>query len=948
MADQNRGRTSLPVPTLPRVGASPPAAEYGNQTQDGQGQADGERPRSSGVLVLRNWRVRYRLLALVIVPTVAAIVLGGFRVGTARTTAASFSRISQVATLGREFTTLTQSVEDERDLTAGYLASQQAGDKAPAATLLGKLQTQYGVTDKALAAAQGLAGQVSSASSGNPQTTRSDVTSAMQNLQVYLPDLREFIHTEIDPLAMTNAYTQLLSPLLTVDNDIAAGSSNPQLALFATMLGSAAQMEDQASQQRALLYAALFQNQFQPGLLEALTAAQTDQASSLAAFQSSGANVPAFVPASGSTPAGFASTLSQVQQFSNLVQGPTVDDAQRIELDALIAGQVGQQPNGGGVSNATDVSNAAEWFSDMTSTLNDMRSFDATELDAISSQAGTLEQGALGSERLTALLVLLLLLVVLFITIVVARSMILPLRRLRTDALDVANRRLPEMVRRLSESDEETAQSVQTAPIGIDSTDEIGEVARAFDRVHSEAVRLAGEEALLRLNLNAMFVNLSRRSQSLIERQLSIIDSLEQSEQDSDQLSNLFRLDHLATRMRRNSENLLVLAGHEAPRKWSQPVPLVDVLRAAISEIEQYERITLNVQPGIVVAGRVASDVVHLGAELLENATAFSPEHTQVLVAGQMLSSGGVLIDIADQGLGILDQELEYANWRLDNPPVIDVAVSRRMGLFVVGRLAARHEIRVRLRHAPSGGLSALIWLPEPVAEVERAPSLDHLRRPFDADAADPAWAPFQKSSLKPRTRPLATRAREAGNGGWFPPRSAGPPPVVPPVPVVPAATTVSPAPTVSPNAAGPQAAMGVPRTEPELPDTGAADDGLPIYDSVESDWFRRSGRSFSMSSQPPQSWTSPGDEGFRAARAVASPTADETTRAGLPKRVPKANLVPGSIDDGRSGHAENSEPVASAPPRSADDMRNRMANFQRGAREGRAAASWDFGTDEN
>ncbi len=254
-------------------------------------------------------------------------------------------------------------------------------------------------------------------------------------------------------------------------------------------------------------------------------------------------------------------------------------------------------------------------------------------------------------------------------------------------------------------------------------------MARAFDQVHSEAVRLAGDEAMLRANLNAMFVNLSRRSQTLIERQLGIIESLEQTEQDSGRLSSLFRLDHLATRMRRNSENLLVLAGHEAPRKWTQPVPLVDVLRAAISEIEQYERITLNVQSGLVIAGRAASDVVHLVAELVENATTFSRKDTQVLVTGQLLVSGGVLIEITDEGLGIPEQELAYANWRLDNPPVIDVAVSRRMGLFVVGRLAARHGIRVRLRRAQSGGLSALIWVPDTVAETEPAPPLGSRRR---------------------------------------------------------------------------------------------------------------------------------------------------------------------------------------------------------------------------
>src|SRR5208282_4707842 len=170
-------------------------------------------------------------------------------------------------------------------------------------------------------------------------------------------------------------------------------------------------------------------------------------------------------------------------------------------------------------------------------------------------------------------------------------------RKLRADALDVAGHRLPEMVRRLSQS-EGAGENAEIEPIGVASADEIGEVARAFDQVHREAVRLAAHEARLRGNLSAMFVNLSRRSQMLAERQLGIIDSLEQTEQDPDRLSHLFRLDHLATRMRRNSENLLVLAGQDSGRRLNQAVALVDILRAAISEIEQYDRVVLNVQPG--------------------------------------------------------------------------------------------------------------------------------------------------------------------------------------------------------------------------------------------------------------------------------------------------------------------------------------------------------------
>ena len=197
-----------------------------------------------------------------------------------------------------------------------------------------------------------------------------------------------------------------------------------------------------------------------------------------------------------------------------------------------------------------------------------------------------------------------------------------------------------------------------------------------------------------------MFVNLSRRSQSLIERLARMIDTLEQSEADPDRLGSLFSMDHLVTRMRRNSENQLLLAGHENPRKWSEPVPLADVARAAISEIEQYNRITLNIPMGIAVVGVAVSDVAHLLAELIENATIFSSKETQVLVSMQELSSGGVLLDISDQGIGVSEGRLADMNWRLDNPPTVDVSVSRHMGLFAVARLAERHRVRVRLRPA--------------------------------------------------------------------------------------------------------------------------------------------------------------------------------------------------------------------------------------------------------
>src|SRR4029077_6151792 len=211
-------------------------------------------------------------------------------------------------------------------------------------------------------------------------------------------------------------------------------------------------------------------------------------------------------------------------------------------------------------------------------------------------------------------------------------------------------------------------------------------------------------------------------------------------------LANLFQMDHLATRMRRNSENLLVLAGHEVSRRWTQSVALGDVLRAAWSDIEQYERVTLNVQPGISVRGQAVNDVVHLIAELAENASSFSAADTPVKVSGHLLNSGGVLLDIPDQGVGMGAEEMAHANWRLDNPPVVDVAVSRRMGLFVVARLAARHGIRVRLRPAPTGGLAALVWLPDEVITRESLAALVDLR-PMGA-VSPAATTPWMETGL--------------------------------------------------------------------------------------------------------------------------------------------------------------------------------------------------------
>ncbi len=966
-------------------------------TSGAAGQPD-EAPRAparrgGSRLALSNWRVRWRLLALIIVPTIAAVVLGGLRIGSSVSSAVALKRTQQLAVLNGDIIRLAQSMEDERDLTAGWIAD---GRPTGTAALYTALLHQQDTTDEAVQ-------QISGDANNIGPTYPTAIRSALSDVQARISDLDHLRSATAPPggnipvLPLVQDYTNSIDTLLTFTRLSGSGTNDTQLSNDVITLTALARAENQASEQRGVLYAALIARQFPPQGLTSLESAEAQESAAESDFQSS-------------------ASLAEKQLFQNKVSGSTVDQAAFEEQLAA------STSNDGSISIGVPAANAPGlWYGNMTTTVQDMRGAENTLLSNILTRSQSLESAATRFAVLISIIVLALLVIVLLITTFVARSMIRPLRRLREDALDIAGTRLPDMVRRLSET-EGSDESVEIEPIAVSSTDEIGEVARAFDQVHREAVRLAADEAMLRGNLNAMFVNLSRRSQSLIERQISLIDSLEQGEQDSGRLSSLFRLDHLATRMRRNSENLLVLAGHEASRRWSQPVPLVDVLRAAISEIEQYERVVLNVQPGITIVGQAVNDVVHLVAELVENATTFSPEDTQVFVSGQPLTSGGVLLDITDGGVGISDSEMGHANWRLDNPPVVDVGVSRRMGLFVVGRLAARHGVRVRLRHASAGGLTALVWLPDTVAAQEGAP-LGRLRR-FEADdygpspslsappvggtggalptrqtgnaaaqaaaaARMPRFSPPSGTPPQPRVgtgpQPAADRPGNGGTRGFAPP---GQSPAASPLGPGPAGTgaaaggngfsmpfrpTTGGIPAVgtpggpgSPGPASPGSGspgpgstagtrpgngstLGPPNGDsgvrvPAPPENGH-DQRLPIFDTLESDWFRRSGTSHatgpapgtvaSTASTPDQAaWHSPADEGWRAAETVAAPSTGTPTSAGLPRRVPRANLVPGSVGEAAAEPGESG-----GPSRSADEVRNRLSSFQRGVREARASA---------
>ncbi|MGN9911653.1 sensor histidine kinase [Phytohabitans sp. LJ34] len=304
------------------------------------------------------------------------------------------------------------------------------------------------------------------------------------------------------------------------------------------------------------------------------------------------------------------------------------------------------------------------------------------------------------------------------VSITTARALVRQLERLRTAAWDLANTRLPGVVERLREG-EKVDVAAESPPLTF-GNDEIGQVGQAINAVQETAIRAAVDQAELRHGVRDLFLGLARRNQALVHRQLKVLDEIERRETDAHELADLFKVDHLATRMRRNAENLIVLSGAVPGRRWRNPVPFVDVVRGAVAEVEDYTRVSVLPIDMASLSGRAVSDVIHLLAELIENAASFSPPYTMVNVGGQKVANGFV-VEIEDRGLGMSELELDAANDLVSNPPEFNLSSTARLGLYVVGRLAERHGIDVRLRRSPYGGTMAIVLIPSALVVTDQA-----------------------------------------------------------------------------------------------------------------------------------------------------------------------------------------------------------------------------------
>ncbi|MEV1085453.1 nitrate- and nitrite sensing domain-containing protein [Streptomyces sp. NPDC050211] len=425
----------------------------------------------------------------------------------------------------------------------------------------------------------------------------------------------------------------------------------------------------------------------------------------------------------------------------------------------------------GSGTRAIDAAPEATWDQAHARVQDAMRTIEEDAGRGVADRADPFTRGLLTPAGAAVLLGLVAVAASLVISVRIGRALVVELVSLRNSALEIARRKLPEAMRKLRAGEEIDVSA--EAPPGPAAEDEAGQVAEALATVHRAALRAAVERAELASGISGVFVNLARRSQVLVHRQLSLLDSMERRSEDPNELSDLFRLDHLTTRMRRHAESLIILSGAAPGRAWRMPVSLTNVVRAAVSEVEDYARVEVRQLPETAIIGTAVADLTHLLAEIVENAAQFSPPHTRVRITGEPVGNGYAL-EVEDRGLGMGKETLAEANRRIEQSEALDLFDSDRLGLFVVSRLAARHGVKVHLRTSPYGGTTAVVLLPTALlhsgaeersprktAEAERPAEREYARVPGPARHQESVTAPADRPAL---VAPVATAADTAAD----------------------------------------------------------------------------------------------------------------------------------------------------------------------------------------
>jgi signal transduction histidine kinase len=804
---------------------------------------------------LRQRSIRLRIFLLVLIPLLSLlglyIFVASITVGQAISEAHSRALKNDT---GPPVGNFEAQIDSERRVAMIYLA-------APAPQFLAQLDSQEAKTDQARSAM---------AAAVNSNTTMSDASTAekramdvLLKASVGLGALRGGIaaHTVTRPQAMA-MYNSVILDSETLLKQVILGESNASLVVQGLALVRMGDSENLLLQEDALLEGDMAARSF--------PAADRHQ----------------FAELVGARRAVLAAALPDLNADDRFFYDKYVDPQTSAALnsteDAIIndphtSGPPAVQPTSWG----TDVGAVSSGFS----TAGSQAAIDLTNRAQPAARATYLRlflAGGLGPLALIASVL---------VSFWIGRGLVRQLADLQRSALDLAGERLPRVMERLR-GGEDVDVDVEAPPMET-SGDEIGQVGQAFNTVRRTAIAAAVEQARVRHGISDVFRNLARRNQSLLHRQLSLLDTMERRASDPDVLGDLYRLDHLTTRMRRHAEGLIILSGAAPGRAWRDPVRLVDVLRASVAEVEDYTRVTMVTMTEAALAGPVVADVIHMIAELVENATIFSPPNTPVRLTGDMVGKG-FAVEIEDRGLGLSEEKLAEINDRLSSPPESALSGSDQLGLFVAGRLAVRHGIKISIRLNPYGGTTAIVLIPRDLVVSE------------DVYSRDPSAAQASESAVQPTGRHAARSEDIIAAAAAMPPTGTHP-----------YASNGDPA-----GAALADGRLGDDWLATALTASAAADTTI----GSSASWFQRADEN---------GWPAPETSVTAGAEVSAAATAD-LTELGLPQRIRQANLAPQLRETAPQGiTSTDSEPDFRSP----EEARATMTAIQRGWERGRSAS---------
>jgi signal transduction histidine kinase len=846
------------------------------------------------------WRlrsVRTRILLLVLVPVLSLVGIYAFAIGTTARNVFTLAKANTVKnTVGDPVAAFMSQLSTERMLAIGYMSDTTGAN-------LARLELQETKTNAAIAGLR--SALTSSAVTGNASAAEKVAIATLLRDAAGLPSLRAQVAAQIIPSGRAfDEYNAIVQSSYRVLSAAIRQQTDATLVAQALAFVRMGQSGDLLSQENTLLLAGLTSGKF--------NASDLQQFTQLAGARRTVYNL----------------TLPDLDPRYRVYYTHAVSPRALASL-GLLEDTVIHGTRPGSVPSVSPVA----WQQAVGAVGTGLTTAGLQAGNAVTAQADNQSRATLLRLILFGGLGLIAIVISIGLGLWIGRREVRELSDLRQTALELANERLPDVVSRLA-AGEQVDASAQVLPAAAGSgSDEIGQVREAFATVQRTAVEAAVGQAKLRQGISHIFRNLARRSQSLLHRQLTLLDAMERRARDPQELDDLFRVDHLATRMRRHAESLIILSGEAPARGWRHPVPLVDVLRAAVAEVEDYTRIKVSASTQASLAGPAVGDVIHMIAELAENATIYSPPQTPVSITGSVVGQG-FAVEIEDRGLGMTPAHREEINAQLENPPAFDLSGSDQLGLFVAGQLAKRQNIRISLRASPYGGTTAIVLIPRSLVVPEGA---GKDATPLPVGGGTPL-----------RARHAIGSGPEPYDGDGLPspaiPEQRQPSPPPPPIPVGASGLRREWGPAIDWSEAGPADTVS--------PDVHADDPLLGYPDEVTVGQAARPSGFSLLDPGGPGAGNGPGSViPATAEESAATDLLDESglNESGLPRRVRQASLAPQLRETpARAGPSADlgilAEPASDWPPsgppapeRTPEETRATMSAIQRGWERGRS-----------